>query len=80
MSRYEKANEWLGTFDIFSSAMYADGDFGLQAYLPYFLISFHTLCRERAGKRVERDSTDWDASTFKYRALRPLISIERRIG
>ncbi|KAH0830674.1 P-loop containing nucleoside triphosphate hydrolase protein [Lanmaoa asiatica] len=64
VTRYEKANEWLGTFDIFSSAMYADGDFGLQAYLPYFLVPFHPLCRERAGERVERDSTDWDASAF----------------
>lgn len=62
LTRYEKANEWLGTFDIVSSAMYADGDFGLQAYLPYLLVSFHPLCRERAGKRVERDSTDWEAS------------------
>lgn len=78
MTRYEKANEWLGTFDIFSSAMYADGDFGLQAYLPYFLVPFHSVCRERTGTRVERDSTDWDASNFKYHALRPLISVERR--
>ncbi|KAF8559685.1 P-loop containing nucleoside triphosphate hydrolase protein [Imleria badia] len=60
MTRYEKASQWLRTFDIISSAMYADGDFGLQAYLPYLLVSFHPLCRERAGKRVERDSTDWD--------------------
>ncbi|KAN0077179.1 P-loop containing nucleoside triphosphate hydrolase protein [Tylopilus felleus] len=60
MSRYEKANEWLGMFDVISSAMYADGDFGLQAYLPYLLVPFHPLCRERAGNRVERDSTDWD--------------------
>ncbi|KAG9318593.1 P-loop containing nucleoside triphosphate hydrolase protein [Chiua virens] len=60
VTRYEMANEWLGTFDIFSSAMYADGDFGLQVYLPYLLVPFHPLCRERAGKRVERDSTDWD--------------------
>ncbi|KAF8447842.1 P-loop containing nucleoside triphosphate hydrolase protein [Boletus edulis BED1] len=65
MTRYETANEWLGTFDIISSAMYADGDFGLQAYLPYLLVSFHPLCRERAGKRVERDSTDWDNLLIK---------------
>ena len=69
MARYEKANEWLGAFDIFSSAMYADGDFGLQVYLPYLLVPFHPLCRERAGTRVERDSADWDASTFRYCAL-----------
>lgn len=79
VTRYEKVNEWLGTFDVFSSAMYADGDFGLQAYLPYFLVPFHPLCRERTGERVERDSTDWDASSFKYCALRSLISVERRI-
>ncbi|KAF9246412.1 P-loop containing nucleoside triphosphate hydrolase protein [Melanogaster broomeanus] len=60
MSRYEKANEWLGTFDIFSSVMYSESDFGLHTYLPYLLVAFHPLCRERAGTRVERDSTDWD--------------------
>ncbi|KIL00951.1 hypothetical protein PAXRUDRAFT_821161 [Paxillus rubicundulus Ve08.2h10] len=60
MSRYERATEWLGTFDIFSSIMYSDGDFGLHVYLPYLLVPFHPLCRERAGQRVERDSTDWD--------------------
>ncbi|KAF9227797.1 hypothetical protein BS17DRAFT_726296 [Gyrodon lividus] len=60
MSRYEDATEWLGTFDVFSSTMYSDGDFGLHIYLPYLLVPFHPLCRERAGKRVERDSTDWD--------------------
>lgn len=79
VTRYEKANEWLSSFDMLSSAMYADGDFGLQAYLPYLLVPFHPLCRERAGKRVERDSTDWDASSFKYYALRSLISANRRI-
>ncbi|KIJ10510.1 hypothetical protein PAXINDRAFT_177467 [Paxillus involutus ATCC 200175] len=60
MSRYERATEWLGTFDIFSSIMYSDGDFGLHAYLPYLLVPLHPLCRERAGQRVERDSADWD--------------------
>lgn len=80
MSRYEKANEWLGMFDVISSAMYADGDFGLQAYLPYLLVPFHPLCRERAGNRVERDSTDWDASTLNYRALGLLTPIAHRIS
>lgn len=74
MARYEKGDEWLGTFDIFYSAMYADGDFGLQVYLPYFLVPFHPLCRERAGKRVERDSVDWDASSFNYCTSRSLTS------
>ncbi|KAH7889597.1 P-loop containing nucleoside triphosphate hydrolase protein [Phlebopus sp. FC_14] len=60
LSRYEKADEWLGTFDLFSTIMYTDGDFGLHTYLPYFLVPLHPLCSERSTKRIERDSTDWD--------------------
>lgn len=60
LNHYEKAGEWLTTFDSFSSAMYTDGDFALHTYLPYFLVPFHPLFRERGEKRVERDSSDWD--------------------
>ncbi|KAG1761712.1 hypothetical protein EDD22DRAFT_895225 [Suillus occidentalis] len=60
LNHYEKAGEWLTTFDSFSSVMYTDGDFALHTYLPYFLVPFHPLFRERGEKRVERDSSDWD--------------------
>ncbi|KAL4077289.1 P-loop containing nucleoside triphosphate hydrolase protein [Scleroderma yunnanense] len=61
MSRYQKANDWLVTFDILSSAMYAEGEFELHGYLPFLLVPFHPLCRESTGKRVERDTSDWDS-------------------
>jgi len=60
MFRYQKANGWLAAFDTFSSAMYTEGEFELHGYLPFLLVPFHPLCREAAGKRVERDSSDWD--------------------
>ncbi|KAG1814886.1 P-loop containing nucleoside triphosphate hydrolase protein [Suillus variegatus] len=60
LNHYEKAGEWLTTFDSFSSVMYTDGDFALHTYLSYFLVPFHPLFRERGEKRVERDSSDWD--------------------
>ncbi|OJA12544.1 hypothetical protein AZE42_08143 [Rhizopogon vesiculosus] len=60
LNHYEKAGDWLTTFDTFSSVMYTDGDFALHKYLSYFLVPFHPLFRERGGKRVERDSTDWE--------------------
>ncbi|KAG1891416.1 P-loop containing nucleoside triphosphate hydrolase protein [Suillus subluteus] len=60
LNHYEKAGEWLTTFDSFSSVMYMDGDFALHTYLSYFLVPFHPLFRERGEKRVERDSSDWD--------------------
>lgn len=62
MSRYLKANEWLAAFDTFSSAMYTGGEFELHGYLPFLLAPFHPLCQEAGGKRVERDTSDWDVS------------------
>lgn len=59
-ARYEKANEWLTTFDLLSSSMYSDGDFALSPYLPYTLVPFYPLFQERGGERVERDQADWN--------------------
>ncbi|KAJ4487676.1 P-loop containing nucleoside triphosphate hydrolase protein [Lentinula aciculospora] len=59
-SRYEKANEWLMTFDAFSSAMYNDGDFALSPYLAYSLVPFYPLFQERGAPKVERGQQDWD--------------------
>ncbi|TFK76193.1 P-loop containing nucleoside triphosphate hydrolase protein [Pluteus cervinus] len=61
-TRYESANSWLGTYDLFSSAMYSDGDFSLRQYLPYTLVPFHALFHERGG-RVERSQDDWEPDT-----------------
>lgn len=58
-TRYERANTWLTTYDQFSSAMYTDGDFALRQYLPYTLVSFYPLFKER-GSRVERNQDDWE--------------------
>ncbi|KAJ6597213.1 P-loop containing nucleoside triphosphate hydrolase protein [Mycena vulgaris] len=60
-SRYEKANEWLVTFDLLSAAMYSDGDFALSQYLPYTLVPFYPLFKERGGQRVERNQADWES-------------------
>ncbi|KAG6855713.1 hypothetical protein H0H87_011701 [Tephrocybe sp. NHM501043] len=58
--RYEKANDWLITFDILSSGMYTNGEFALSPYLPYMLVPFYPLFQERGGPRVERDQADWE--------------------
>lgn len=63
-SRYEKANEWLTTFDSFSATMYSDGDFGLHAYLSYLVVPFYPLFQERGGQRIERDQADWEVRYF----------------
>ncbi|KAJ7219569.1 P-loop containing nucleoside triphosphate hydrolase protein [Mycena pura] len=60
-SRYEKANEWLITFDLLSAAMYSDGDFALSPYIPYTLVPFYPLFKERNGQRVERSVVDWES-------------------
>jgi chromosome transmission fidelity protein 18 len=59
-SRYEKANEWLVTFDILSTDMYSNGDFALSQYLPYTLVPFYPIFQERGGQRVERSQADWE--------------------
>ncbi|KAF7363719.1 Chromosome transmission fidelity protein 18 [Mycena sanguinolenta] len=59
-SRHEKAIEWLQTFDLLSAAMYTDGDFALGQYLPYTLVAFYPLFKERGGQRIERSQTDWE--------------------
>jgi chromosome transmission fidelity protein 18 len=61
LSRYEKANEWLITYDCFSTSMYSDGDFALLQYLPYTLVPFFPLFNERCAQ-VERSQTDWEVS------------------
>ncbi|KAG6820837.1 hypothetical protein H0H93_010664 [Arthromyces matolae] len=58
--RYEKANEWLVTFDVLSSGMYNNGDFALSPYLAYTLVPFYPLFQERGGVRVERNQEDWE--------------------
>ncbi|KAJ6525742.1 P-loop containing nucleoside triphosphate hydrolase protein [Mycena capillaripes] len=59
-SRYEKANEWLVTFDMLSASMYSDGDFALSQYLPYTLVPFYPLFKQ-SGQRVERSQADWES-------------------
>ncbi|PPQ93288.1 hypothetical protein CVT25_015286 [Psilocybe cyanescens] len=60
LSRQEQGIEWLTIFDSFSSAMYSDGDFALNQYLPYTLVPFYSLFQERSGERVERNQADWE--------------------
>ncbi|KAG7448073.1 P-loop containing nucleoside triphosphate hydrolase protein [Guyanagaster necrorhizus] len=86
-SRYQKANEWLMTFDRFSAAMYAEGEFALSQYLPYTLVPFYPLFQERGGPRVERDQSDWEnmqtvkANEEIYKSLgRGLQTASTRLG
>ena len=66
LARHEQGAEWLTVFDIFTSAMYNDGDFALNQYLPYTLVPFFPLFHQRGGDRVERNQDDWEVS-FDYR-------------
>ena len=40
--------------------MYSDGDFALSPYIPYTLVPFYPLFKERNGQRVERSVVDWE--------------------
>lgn len=59
--------EWLTTYDRFSSAMFFDGDFSLNQYLPYTLVSFYPLFQEKGGERVERNQADWEVRNCSWR-------------
>ncbi|KAF7322486.1 AAA domain-containing protein [Mycena chlorophos] len=59
LSRFEKATEWLVTFDLLSAAMYSDGDFALSPYVSYTLVPFYPLFKDR-NTRVERSQVDWE--------------------
>lgn len=63
-SRHEKASEWLVTFDSLSSAMYTDGEFALSQYLPYLLVPFYAIFKERGSPRIERSQTDWEVRGY----------------
>lgn len=59
-SRYQKAIDWLLTFDTLNTTMYNHGDFALSSYLPYTLIPFFPLFQQRGTPRVERYQADWE--------------------
>ena len=65
LTRQEQAMEWLTTYDRFSSAMFSDGDFSLNQYLPYTLVPFFPLFQEKGGERVERNQADWEVSPVR---------------
>ncbi|XP_006457848.1 hypothetical protein AGABI2DRAFT_63250, partial [Agaricus bisporus var. bisporus H97] len=53
-------NEWLITYDLLSSSMFADGDFALLSYLPFTLVPFYPLFQARSSQRIERNYSDWE--------------------
>ena len=59
-ARYMKANEWLVAYDVLSSSMRAEQEYGVLQYLPYTLVPFFPLFQERGGPRVERPKADWE--------------------
>jgi chromosome transmission fidelity protein 18 len=59
------------TFDLLSATMYSDGDFALSQYLPYTLVPFYPLFKERSGQRVERSQADWEVSSLHFSVILP---------
>ena len=59
-ARYMKANEWLVAYDVLSSCMRTEQEYGVLQYLPYSLVPFFPLFQERGGPRVERPTADWE--------------------
>lgn len=65
MERYEKAYDWLVSFDIFSGTMRSEREYALLPYLSYTLIPFYSLFAEKGGLRVERPKVYWEVSKIQ---------------
>ena len=58
--KYSKAIEWLGNYDLLSSGMRSEREYGLMSYLPYMVVPFYPLFQERGAQKVERPKADWE--------------------
>jgi chromosome transmission fidelity protein 18 len=58
--KYSKAIEWLGNYDLLSSGMRSEREYGLMGYLPYMIVPFYPLFQERGAQKVERPKADWE--------------------
>lgn len=61
--KYSKAIEWLGNYDLLSSGMRTEREYGLMNYLPYMIVPFYPLFQERGAQKVERPKADWEVCT-----------------
>ncbi|KAF9792105.1 P-loop containing nucleoside triphosphate hydrolase protein [Thelephora terrestris] len=62
-SKYSKAVEWLGSYDLLSNGMRSEREYGLMNYLPYMIVPFYPLFQERGAQKVERPKMDWENYT-----------------
>jgi chromosome transmission fidelity protein 18 len=67
---WQKAQEWLVTFDELMGSMRSNVDYSLMTYLAYTMVPFYPLFQERGGPRVERPKADWEVSLSLKRCLR----------
>lgn len=61
---YEKAHEWLSTYDNFSNGIWQDREYAVMPYLPYFMTAFHPLFATKGGPKLEWPKMDWDVSRW----------------
>ncbi|KAF8328797.1 uncharacterized protein EI90DRAFT_3063580 [Cantharellus anzutake] len=63
LRRFEAANEWLSNYDMMSSSMRIEQEFGLMQYLPYSIIPLHhhLAVGGPTNQRVERPTAYWDS-------------------
>jgi len=80
-AKYSKAIEWLGNYDLLSSGMRSEREYGLLEYLPYMIVPFYPLFQERGAQKVERPKMDWEVRHLFTRAKEAglLISLCRII-
>ena len=62
---YEKAHEWLMSYDLLSGAMRSEREYAIIPYLSHTLSPFfHLFASKGGGTRIERPAMDWEVCHF----------------
>jgi hypothetical protein len=78
---YEKAHDWLSSYESFSNGMWQDREYALLPYLPYTLTPFYTLFATKGGPKLERPKMDWEVGvSYLFYPLTILIGVYSSIG
>ena len=75
LRRFEAANEWLSNYDLMSSSVRYEQEFGLLQYLSYSIapLHHHLATSGIVSQRVDRPTAYWDVSFLYLIFSYPLV-------
>ncbi|KAH7107651.1 P-loop containing nucleoside triphosphate hydrolase protein [Auriculariales sp. MPI-PUGE-AT-0066] len=60
LQRFDKATEWLCSFDLLSGAMRTEREYALIPYTAFPAVAFFPLFAQRGAQKLERPKADWE--------------------